>query len=520
MNSKPKRLAIIAGAGPAGLTCALELLRRTDYVPLIIEKDELPGGLSRTVTYKNNRLDIGGHRFFSKSQRVLDWWNEMLPFEQSAHAAHISYHGKQNKIKVERKQTLDSDDMMMLRPRKTRIFYDQTLFDYPVSLSFKTFKDLGFLKTMRIITGYIRAKLFPRKPEVTLEDFFINSFGTELYKTFFKSYSEKVWGKPCHEISAEWGKQRVKGVSLTEIVKHSLNQKLKLFKKRNVETSLIDSFLYPPRGPGQLWEKVAREITELGGTIIYEHEVTGIHLDGAELKAITFRNKNGHEEKRSCDMFFSTMPVQQLVSSIKNTPPPPHIKTITDNLEYRDFIIVGVLTKKISAGKLSSDRSPIKDNWIYIHEPGVSVARIEIFNNWSDDMVASPEHIWLGVEYIIHKDDTIWKKDDRDIAKLAIEELSKIKFAHPDDILDTHVVRAEKAYPVYAGSYEHFDKVKDYVNGIDNLFLLGRNGMHKYNNQDHSMLTAMTAVDMIASGQIDKSKIWAVNTEEDYHEEK
>jgi protoporphyrinogen oxidase len=517
MNTPRPRYAVIAGAGPAGLTCALELLRKTSYIPIIIEKDSQVGGISKTVIHNKNHLDIGGHRFFSKSDRVLRWWNEVLPFESAAAGTYLTYQGKTHKVSVPRYKNSNPHKRMMLRNRKSRIYYNREFYDYPITLRLDTFTKLGIIKSCKIVAEYMWALIFPIQPEITLEEFYINRFGKELYKTFFKSYTEKIWGKQCSELSAEWGKQRVKGVSLMEVVKHFFFKKLNIRQNRKtVKTSLMDNFLYPVYGPGQLWEEVARMIKDRGGKIILQAEVSGITVSDKKVQTVHYR-RDGKEHDIQADYFFSTMPVQQLVMSVRGDLPDVVVSNIAVDLEYRDFITVGLLAEHL---KLESKGEIVKDNWIYIHEPHVECARIQFFNNWSEKMVSNPQNHWIGVEYIVSKEGSLWNKSNEEIKEQAIYELEYMGIISRDHIIDHHVERIEKAYPVYAGSYADFSRVKEYVNSIDNLFLIGRNGMHRYNNQDHSMLTAMAAVDMIAEGKIDKKAIWDINTDDEYHEEK
>lgn len=524
-----KKIAIIAGAGPAGLTAAYELLQRTDIIPIVIEKTNDIGGISKTVNFKGNRIDIGGHRFFSKSDRVMEWWLNILPIEPGTETSFdIHYQNKKKTIQIQSQQNTDADKIMLVRKRLSRIYFLKKFFSYPVTLSLDTLRNLGFRRTVKIGLSYMKAKLFPIKEEKSLEDFFINRFGKELYLTFFKDYTEKVWGQACREISPDWGAQRVKGLSISKAIAHALKDLTKKkdnsIRQKETETSLIERFLYPKYGPGQMWETVADMIKQMGGQIILNAEVQQINLEGNKIRSIVVHYlQEGKQETLNCEYFFSTMPIRQLIGSIRPLPP-ENITKVAQGLLYRDFITVGILLKKLkireNPNMPESARNLIKDNWVYIQERDVKVGRLQIFNNWSPFMVADPDTVWLGLEYFCNEGDPIWSMQDEDLINLGISELSHIGIIRQEDVLDATVLRMEKAYPAYFGSYNQFDIIRNYTDTIENLYLIGRNGMHKYNNSDHSMLTAMTAVDNIVQGRMDKSNIWQINTEMDYHEEK
>lgn len=527
MNSK--KYAIIIGAGPAGLTAAYELLKRSDIIPIIFEKSNDIGGISKTINYKGNRMDIGGHRFFSKSDRVMNWWMNILPVEQGADPSFtISYQNKTRQVAGKTEISDDKDKVMLIRKRLSRIYFLRKFFTYPITLSIETLRKLGIGRTISILFSYIQAQIFPRTPEKSLEDFMINRFGKVLYKLFFKDYTEKVWGVPCNEISAEWGAQRIKGVSITKAIQHAIQE---ISKKKNTkdiaqkgtETSLIEQFLYPKYGPGQLWEEVARQIIEMGGYIYMNHDVKKIHTDQNSVRGISVINKSNEEEKfYEGHYFFSTMPVKELIADIQGDVP-PEVSTIANGLQYRDFITVGILLRKLSyLDKKSGEWKALnlEDTWIYIQEKEVTVGRLQIFNNWSPFMVNDPDTVWVGMEFFCNETDAFWKLPDEEIKTLAISELEKIGLANSSNVLDSTVLRVEKTYPAYFGTYESFDQIKTFTDRFENLFLVGRNGMHKYNNADHSMLTAMVAVDNIISGITSKENIWSINTEQEYHEEK
>ncbi len=515
--------AIIIGAGPAGLTAAYELLTRTKIKPIVLEKSTFMGGISRTVNYKGNRIDIGGHRFFSKSDRVMEWWLQMLPLEASAEGpAAIKYHGMEKAIEPSAAgpNPNAADSVMLLRGRKSRIYYLRRFFDYPISLSKDTLMKLGLWRTFKIGVSYMKSAMFPLKNEQTLEQFFINRFGRELYGTFFKSYTEKVWGVPCDKISAEWGAQRIKGLSVWSTLLHAAK---KVFKgsgkgdigQKGTETSLIEQFMYPKFGPGQMWDEVARRVKEMGGEIHTGCNAERLITDGWRVKAL--KTSLGTFEG---DYFFSTAPVQEIMRAF-DVAPPKNVLEVSDGLVYRDFITVGLLLRSL---KIHDDtpqgKKLVKDNWIYIQEPDVQIGRLQIFNNWSPFMVADSANVWLGLEYFCNDTDEIWKLSDERMVALATEELNKIGIIDASEVLDATVLRMEKTYPAYFGTYDRFPEIRAHVDRYENLYLVGRNGMHRYNNQDHSMLTAMMAVDDIISGKTDKNDLWEVNTEMDYHEEK
>ncbi len=522
MNNTRQKTAVIIGAGPAGLTAAYELLTRSDVKPIVLEKSSYMGGISRTVNYKGNRIDIGGHRFFSKSDRVMDWWlQHMPPADPSAAGQTIAYQNRQREVPAAATPA-NADAVMLLRERKSRIYFLRKFFEYPITLSAQTLRNLGLVRTIKIGFSYLWTALFPPRHVDNLEQFFISRFGNELYLTFFKSYTEKVWGVPCHEISAEWGAQRIKGLSITKTVMHMLKKtfsRARDIRQKDTETSLIEQFLYPKLGPGQLWEVVAEKIKALGGEIITEFDVDKLHADGNRLVSLSGRDKAGNRRDFAGDYFFSTMPVQELINSL-DAPVPVDVREVSDGLQYRDFITVGLLLNRLTVVDKDNPKTLIKDNWIYIQEPDVTAGRLQIFNNWSPYLVRDPNTVWIGVEYFCYETDAMWKLSDADMAALAKQELERIGIIRQSDVLDSTVIRVPKTYPAYFGTYTRFDEIRAFVDRFENLFLVGRNGMHKYNNQDHSMLTAMTSVDNIIAGRTDKSNIWAVNTEMEYHEEK
>ncbi len=521
-----QKTAIIIGAGPAGLTAALDFLRKSDIRPVVLEASQEIGGISRTIRYKGNRMDIGGHRFFSKADRVMQWWMELMPpVTDDASHSRVSYRNKHLTIDpVQAQEPADPDLVMLVRPRKSRIYFLRRFFEYPITLTGDTIRKLGVPRTAKVGSSYLWTKFNQRKPEKSLEDFLINRFGRQLYLTFFKSYTEKVWGVRCDQISAEWGAQRIKGLSLSSAVAHFAKKMLRGTKGQNegiaqkgTETSLIEQFLYPKFGPGQLWEHVADLVRQKGGEVLLGWRVQKIETEGNRVIAAVAVNATGERRRFAGDYFFSTMPVRELVNGI-DQPVPANVREVSDGLMYRDFVTVGLLVNKLAVTE--PDGSPLKDTWIYIQEPDVLLGRLQIFNNWSPYMVADPTKVWIGLEYFCYDTDELWRMPDDKLLQFAISEVEKIGILHASDVVDGHVVRVPKTYPAYFGTYDRFDEIRHYFDRYENLFLVGRNGMHKYNNQDHSMLTAMTAVDNIIAGKLDKSSLWEINTEQEYHEEK
>jgi protoporphyrinogen oxidase len=521
------KTALIIGAGPAGLTAALEFLKQSGIKPVIIEASQEIGGISRTVRYKGNRMDIGGHRFFSKSDRVMQWWLEQMPLEAGAGDSPITYHHQSRSLPSlpdhSNARQSDPDLVMLVRPRKSRIYFLRKFFDYPITLTADTLTKLGAIRTVKIGISYIASRARHIKPEKSLEDFLINRFGRQLYLTFFKKYTEKVWGTPCSEISAEWGAQRIKGLSLTGAVKHFLKKKFgrreQGMAQKGTDTSLIERFIYPKFGPGQLWEHVAETIVDRGGEIHLGLKAVSISVQGDRVLSVDAAGEDGRIRSFAADYFFSTMPMRELVSAIERGGGtiPATVKEISDGLIYRDFITVGILIDQLAISE--PDGGLLKDNWIYIQEPDVLVGRVQIFNNWSPYLTV-PGKVWIGLEYFCYETDPLWKMADEDLKKFAASELEKIGILKAAEVLDSHVVRVPKTYPAYFGTYNRFDELRAFTDRFENLFLIGRNGMHKYNNQDHSMLTAMQAVENVIHGVTDKANIWNINTEQDYHEQK
>ena len=539
-TQKDQKTAIIIGAGPAGLTAAYELLDKTDIKPIIYEKSMDIGGISKTINYKGNRIDIGGHRFFSKSERVMNWWMNILPL-QGAPAKDDLAIGRKIPISkeflkhdlgcVETKEFPAPDpelvdEVMLNRSRLSRIFFLRKFFNYPISLNYTTFSNLGIKQTIKIGLSYLKTSVTQIEPENSLEDFFINRFGVELYLTFFKDYTEKVWGVTCGQITAEWGSQRIKGLSIKNAILHAFKKRLNSdnsISQRDVETSLIGQFIYPKHGPGQLWEEVAKFITDNGGEIHHLNTVVGIESSENRLNTIKVLEESTGEFKRiEGDYFFSTMPVKDLIDSFEEKLP-CDVCEVAEGLMYRDFITVGLLLNELkikNKTKLDTVNDLVPDNWIYIPERDVKIGRLQIFNNWSPYLVKDDTKVWIGLEYFCNEGDDMWNMSDENFTDFAIKELEKIDIIDATEVIDSVVIKVQKTYPVYFGTYNKFDIIKNFTDSFENLFLIGRNGMHRYNNMDHSMLTAMTAVENIKNCIKTKENIWNINAEEEYHEEK
>lgn len=514
--------AIIIGAGPAGLTSAYELLKRSDIVPVIIEENDFAGGISATLDYKNNKIDMGGHRFFSKSERVMNWWLDILPLQGKPSKDDIIL-GRDVELS-DKKGAPDpekTDKVMLKRNRLSRIYYLKTFFSYPVSLNMETIKGLGLWRMFKIGCSYLKALAFPIKEEKSLQDFMINRFGKELYLTFFKDYTEKLWGIDCDKISAEWGAQRIKGISILKVLKQ-MAQNLTGKKGGAVETSFIENFFYPKYGPGHLWQCVAEEIQKKGGQIVYNQKVTKVIRKDFKVTSVETVDKDGKMTVYEGDIFISTMPVKDLIESMNNVP--QNVLRIANGLMYRDFRVVGVLLNKLklkNTTAIKTINNIVPDTWIYVQEREVKLGRIQIFNNWSPYLVHDFQNtVWIGLEYFCNEKDRIWTDDDKSFIDFAINEADKIGIFDKNDVLDAYTHRVKKAYPAYFGSYDKFDEIKQFTNKFSNLYLVGRNGMHRYNNMDHSTLAAMKTVDYILGDCKDKEEIWSVNTESDYHEEK
>lgn len=522
------KIAVIIGAGPAGLTAAFELLnQKSGYVPIVLEATNRIGGISCTIEHNGNRIDIGGHRFFSKNDTVMNWWAERMPL-QGAPSSDDLLLGRKKTWAPGGPDPQQSERVMLIRERISRIFYLRKFFNYPISLKPETIANLGLFRTARAGFGYVAAQFRKRRKESSLEDFLVNRFGVPLYRMFFEDYTEKVWGTHPRQISAEWGAQRIKGLSLSKAVFAAFKKLLPARKttdlrQKGTETSLIEQFFYPKLGPGQLWEFVADDVRAMGGEIRMRHKVVAVHVKDSRIAAVT-AECDGLQTRIECDDCFSTMPIKDLVAAMQGDPVPAEVKRIACDLPYRDFMTVGVLANKLkirNKTKICTVGDIVPDTWIYIQERDVKLCRLQIFNNWSPYMVKDPQNtVWIGLEYMCSDRDEMWKMSDKDFTDFAVAELAKIGIVDPVDILDTCRIRIEKAYPAYFGSYGEFETVKTYLNSIENLFCIGRNGQHRYNNQDHSMLTAMQAVRCMKDPGLSRSTLWSINSEHEYHETK
>lgn len=512
---------VIIGAGPAGLTAANELLKDGNYEVIVLEETNEIGGISRTVKYNGNRMDIGGHRFFSKDDRILNYWKELMPIQGKE-----SYDDK--KLKREKKleengpDPENEDNVMLIRNRVSRIFYLKKFFDYPISMKKETFTNMGFIRTVKSGFSYLKSVII-KKEEKSLEDFYINRFGKVLYSMFFEKYTEKLWGRHPSQISADWGAQRVKGVSIKAVIKDMFSKKFGKKDKKEVETSLIEEFWYPKLGPGQLWETLAEKVENQGGKILKNHEVKNIIVKDNKIVSVEC-NVNGKIETILGDIFISSMPLKDLVCGLKDKNIPNDILKIAQGLPYRDFMTVGVLVNKLkikNETNMKTLSNIVPDCWIYVQESEVKLGRIQIFNNWSPYLVQKPEDtVWIGLEYFTNENDEYWNMSDKEFIDFAINELEKIGIIDKQDVLDTHREKVKKAYPAYFDTYSQIDELIEYINKYSNLYCIGRNGQHRYNNMDHSMLTAIEASNNIKKGIESKNNIWNVNTEKEYHEKR
>ncbi len=474
IRDKKRKQVVIIGAGPAGLTAAYELCKE-NVESVVLEKDSVVGGISRTVNYKGYLFDIGGHRFFTKVRAVDEMWREVL-----------------------------GEEKFLKRSRLSRIYYNKKFFYYPLRAANALF-GLGILNSVMMVASYVKAQLFPIKREVSFEDWITNRFGRRLFNTFFKTYTEKVWGIPCDQISADWAAQRIKGLSLIETVKNALLSQTSTDKNDVIKT-LIDSFDYPEKGPGQMWETVADLIQKRGSRLRMESGVERIHWNKDGVSAVEIDMKGESETIPGTD-FISSMPIQELVRKLVPAPSPKVLEA-AEKLAYRDFLTVSLIVNKPNL---------FEDNWIYIHDSAVKVGRIQNFKNWSPGMVPDPMKTCLGLEYFCFEGDGLWNTSDADLISLATREVAELGLVSANDVEDGAVVRMPKAYPVYDSVYaEAVSTIREFVEDLGNLYLVGRNGMHKYNNQDHSMLTAMLSVKNILGAKYD---VWEVNVDNEYHEE-
>lgn len=510
---------LIIGAGPAGLTAAYELLNRSaEYQVIVFEETNMMGGISRTVNYKENRMDMGGHRFFSKVPEVNAWWEKMLPTQGSLPKDDLQLN-RNASIVAGGPDPEETDRVMLRRNRISRIYFKHKFFDYPISLKFQTIRNMGIGATILVGFSYVKSVFFKRK-ENSLEDFYINRFGKKLYSMFFENYTENLWGRHPSQISPEWGAQRVKGLSILAVLKDMFSKVFHI-KRRKVETSLIEEFAYPKLGPGQLWEITAEEIKKLGGQILTNAKVTGVIRDNDNMITGIRYAQNGESFQIDGDYVISSMPIKDLVAGMKDVP--LEYAQIAEGLPYRDYMTVGVLVSRLNLKNetgIPTYGDIVPDNWVYVHDRSVKMGRFQIYNNWSPYLVKDVENtVWLGLEYFCTEGDEMWSLSDESFARMAIKEMVKMGLVDKEEVvLDFHVERVKKAYPAYFDTYEDIDRLRDYLDMIPNLFCVGRNGQHRYNNIDHSMCTSFEAVKNILAGKTDKSNIWNVNTEKEYHE--
>jgi protoporphyrinogen oxidase len=464
------RYVVVAGAGPAGLTAAYEMTKH-GLDGIVFEKDTVVGGIARTVDIEGWRFDIGGHRFFTKVREVEDLWHEMM----------------------------GSD--FITRPRLSRIYYKGRFYYYPLR-AFNALSNLGIFEAFRCVLSYMKARMFPRPKEESFEDYIVNKFGERLYKHFFKTYTEKVWGVPCTEIRAEWAAQRIKGLSLTSAIVNAVFKP----KKQGIKT-LIERFEYPRLGPGMMWEKFTEYVQAHGIEVRMGTEVEKVKWDGRRITGAVLRPSIGEPYSVEATDFISSMPIRELIAKM-DPPPPEEVRRAAEGLRYRDFLTVALVI---------DEEHLFDDNWIYIHSPDVKLGRIQNFKNWSPEMVPEQSKTCLGLEYFAFEGDDLWTMSDDALVKLGEEELLKLGLIRPGTVERGWVVRMPKAYPMYDSNYEdRIETLREFLDSVEGLHPVGRNGMHKYNNQDHSMLTAMLAVRNIAGGSYD---VWGVNVEQEYHEE-
>lgn len=514
---------VIIGAGPAGLTAAYELLNSGgEYRVAVLEESDVIGGISRTVRFQGNRMDIGGHRFFSKDEEVTAWWKKMMPLQGSG-TYDDKVLGRPSVLEPGGPDPEKEDRVMLVRRRVSRIYYHQKFFDYPITLKWQTIRQMGFLCTMKAGFSYL-ASCLHKKEEDCLENFYRNRFGKQLYSMFFEGYTEKLWGRHPSVISADWGSQRVKGLSVVAILKDMLGKILPGRKKRKVETSLIEEFWYPKLGPGQLWETVADEVRKKGGEILFGARAAGaVRKPDGDIAEVVYE-KDGQRIRMEADIVLSSMPLKDLVESMPDVP--ERVREVAAGLPYRDFVTVGLLVPALNLKnetKIPTLNNLVPDCWIYVQDTGVKLGRIQIFNNWSPYMVEKPdESVFVGLEYFCQEGDEFWNMTEEECARFAIGELVKMGvLSSGEDVLAFHRERVKKAYPAYFDTYDRIDEVIGYLDReCGNLYCIGRNGQHRYNNMDHSMATAFEAVKDILSGSRDKSNVWNVNTEKEYHEER
>lgn len=513
-----KSRAVIIGAGPAGLTAAHELLSHASdqWDVTILEASMEIGGISRTVVHNDNRMDIGGHRFFSKNERVNAWWQERMPL-QGAKSYDDLVLGRDCPLHEDGPDPQTTDRVMLSRHRVSRIYFNHKFFDYPVSLKPATLRAMGPATTAVVGASFGKSKIRPL-PETSLENFYINRFGRKLYSMFFEGYTEKLWGRHPRDISADWGAQRVKGLSVTAVLKDAVSKVLGRKSEQGGETSLIERFAYPKFGPGQLWEQVAKEVEEMGGRVVTGAQVSDLTVSDGVVTSVSCADGRSF----ACDACFSTMPLKDLVTAMLDAD--EGVREIAVGLPYRDFVTVGLLVPRlalINETDIPTLANIVPDNWIYVQDAGVRLGRIQVFNNWSPYLVADPVRtVWLGLEYFCAEGDDLWEMGESERVSASVKELVSMGVLAPStEVLDYHVERVQKAYPAYFDTYDRIGELRSWLDTHPNLFCLGRNGQHRYNNMDHSMLTAFEAVDCLLAGSTDRTRMWNVNAEAEYHEE-
>lgn len=520
-----KKKVVIVGAGPAGLTAAYYLLKNSnEYEVCILEQENQVGGISKTIEFDGYKVDTGIHRFFTKNDEIEKIWTDLLPL-QSKKAYDDILLDREKKLPSTGSNPEKDEKSMLIKDRITRIYYGRKFYDYPVSINLTTIKNMGFFTIIKAGFSYLKSCII-KKPETSLENFFINRFGKVLYSMFFESYTEKVWGVHPSKISADWGSQRVKGVSITEIIKDAFKKKFKIKNSANTETSLIEQFIYPKLGAGQVYEEMAKNIEKMGGKILLNTKLTSITADKFEIKKVSYL-KDNKEKSTKADIFISSMPIKNLFENMNGIKIPKKINDIAINLPYREFMSVALVVDKLkleNKTKIKTVMNIVPDSWIYIQEKDVKMGRLQIFNNWSPYMFKNKEDVnkkvFITLEYFCSEDDEYYNMTDEEFTSFAIDEAVKIGLIDKDSVESSKRIKIPKAYPAYFGTYKDFDKVKEYLNKFDNLYCIGRNGQHKYNNMDHSMLTGVETAKSILNNGKNKKEIWEVNTEKDYHEKK
>ena len=509
------KYAIIIGAGPAGLTAAYKLLKTTDIIPIVIEELDIPGGISRTVFHNGNGIDLGGHRLYSKNKDIVDFWEEMLPL-QGKPPIDDKILGREITVSENGPDPDETDVVMLKRKRISRIYYLKKFFNYPISISPSTIMNMGISRTLKAGFSYIKS-CFIKKKEVSLEDFMINRFGEVLYRTFFEKYTQKVWGLHPKQISKEWGEQRIKGLSLYKAIVNAILSPLHLISNKQKETTLIDEFYYPKFGCGQLWQIMADKITEMGGQLKYNTKVIGFKNSQSHINEVIVKDKDGNVQNIKADYVISSMPVKDLIAGLEQVP--DNVQNIAKELPYRDYILAGFYLDKFNLKnntKIKTINDICPDCWIYIQEEDITAGRMQIMNNWSPYLVKDFKNkVFMSLEYFATEGDDFWNKTEKELLDIAIKDLTALNIAKEENITDKIIIKVKKAYPAYFGKYSEFDTVKDYIKTIDNLYCIGRNGQHKYNNMDHSMLSGIEAVNCIKNNS-DKDVLWKVNTEKEY----